>query len=243
MESTRMSVWKWPAACFNSVFRAGFLRGNTLFFQRTVTTFRSGSRFCHFSALGESERQTPETPRNTGSGCVPACLNWGDGGWASNGSRSWSDASPITSSSSVIPAFTPPLYLFLRPATACRQRLGTASRSSSPLFSALTLSNPTWHTRGSDDSREDKVTQSPTFKEGYAHPLLTGRIWALNTHTSPHTHTEAHAHLHWHPPVQSCGRTALFCRCGFFFSCLCNLRSARLLKFHPSHLGMFRKRL
>lgn len=155
-------------------------------------------------------------------------------------SWSWSDASQITTSSSVIFSFTASLRLFLWPVPRC-----VGSVAGAPL-SALTLCNQMWHTEGSDDSWEDKVTQSPTFNEGYAQLLLTGphcaqtHTYALHTHCA-HTHTPySHTHLCTH--TQSQGGAGVFCRQGLF-SCLCNLRSNYLLKFHPSHLRMFRKRL
>ncbi len=111
-------------------------------------------------------------------------------------SWSWSDASQITTSSSVIFPFTASLCSFLWPVLRCAGSLAGA-----PL-SALTLCNQMWHTEGSGDSWEDKVTQSPTFNEGYAPLLLTG-LHRLRTHTYAlctcvHLHSLSHTHAHTH---------------------------------------------
>lgn len=121
-------------------------------------------------------------------------------------SCSRSDSSQITSSSSVIFSLTASLV-----SVSCAGCVGTLAGAL--LFSALTLSNQMWHTEGSDDSREDKVTQSPTFNEGYAQLLLTGphRAWAhsyaLNTHCAHacvSAHTQAFASVRSRKAEQEC---------------------------------------
>lgn len=74
------------------------------------------------------------------------------------------------------------------------------SLAGAPL-SALTLCNQMWHTEGSDDSREDKVTQSPTFNIGYARLLLTGLHTLI--HTPTHTGTVS-TRAPWLAHIHSC---------------------------------------
>lgn len=152
-------------------------------------------------------------------------------------SWSWSDASQITTSSSVIFPFTAALSLFPQLFAWC---VGSVAEA---FLSSLTLRNQMWHTEGSVDSREDKVTQSPTFSEGYARlPLTSLKHTDLHTHTlRVLMHPQSLTHTHTHR-IHTPGGAGVFCRQGLF-PCLCNLRSNYLLEFHLSHLRMFRKRL
>ena len=93
------------------------------------------------------------------------------------------------------------------------------------------------------DTRQSDVThwrlRWQQGRQGHTHLPLTKDMhsfpWQALTHTHTHTCTRVRARMHSH-------ELWVFCRQGLF-SCLCNLRSNYLLKFHPSHLRMFRKKI